>query len=365
MPALLTDSICKTFGRRVVLRDIAISVPDQGLVCLLGESGAGKSTLLRIVAGLEQPTRGSISIGGHDVTRVRTNQRNIAFVFQDTDALFPNLSVRENIEFPVVVGGRKPRGGEMSTALNDVMSTLRLHALARRAVSNLSGGEKQRVALARSLVYESSLLLLDEPVSSLDNMTKSEFRILIRRIHSKYECSTLLVTHDEREAQALGTNIAILDRATLVQSGRAGDVVDDPATPRSALLLGGWSLLSDEVSNLKSNVTGLNEKLAVIERARRSSGSTKSRAVVGFREDRLSLAGATPLKGGSVSLTATVTTIHPWYGRKRIIAAIPTLGQEVAAVLDGTAGIAEGQTVVLVANEADVKTWEDEDDNDS
>ena len=230
-----------------VLKGVSFNVERGQIVCLLGPSGCGKSTLLRVVAGLLQPTTGRIWIDETDQVNIPTHKRNLGFVFQDA-ALFPHLSVEKNIYFPFKRGRRKLK--EPGTeAVNNILKLVQLESYRNKSVSTLSGGQAQRVALARALVYRPSLLLLDEPLSSLDNRLKAQLSDLLVQLHDQYDASFIYVTHDEREALRIGTHLLVLnDRHEIEQFGSVVDVLKNPATASVAAIIGGWNLLNASVS---------------------------------------------------------------------------------------------------------------------
>jgi ABC-type Fe3+/spermidine/putrescine transport system ATPase subunit len=231
-----------------VLKGISFAVEPGQIVCVLGPSGCGKTTLLRIIAGLLEPTDGRVLIAGRDQAKIPPHRRDIGFVFQSA-ALFPNLSVFDNIGFPFKRGSRHIDGIDWKDAVTNILVTIDLEAHGHRGVANLSGGQIQRVALARALVYRPSLLLLDEPLSSLDNVLKSQLLKLLLRLHDEFETSFLYVTHDEREVLRIGTHIAIIDKKhELRQYGTVGEVVSNPVSPEVAEIVGGWNVFSGKLT---------------------------------------------------------------------------------------------------------------------
>lgn len=238
-----------------VLKGVSFAVERGQIVCLLGPSGCGKSTLLRIIAGLLRPLSGHIWIDEKDQSDVPTYRRNLGFVFQDA-ALFPHLSVEENLAFPFKRGRRKLKE-PWTDAVNKILKVTGLESYRTKSVATLSGGQAQRVALARALVYQPSLLLLDEPLSSLDNRLKSQLLDLLMQLHDEYNASFIYVTHDEREALRIGTHVLILnEHHELQQFGPILEVLKRPATPEVAATVGGWNLLRASITQ-EGSVSGV------------------------------------------------------------------------------------------------------------
>ncbi|MGD9995092.1 MAG: ABC transporter ATP-binding protein [Salinivirgaceae bacterium] len=206
------------------LRDISFEVKPGEYFMLLGESGAGKSVVLESLAGLVHPDQGSISLNGTDITRLPIQKRKVGLVFQDF-ALFPHLSVEENILYPLKL--RKISRKEQSETLNRLACELSIDHLLKRRTTTLSGGEKQRVALARTLTLEPDVLLLDEPLASVDVSLKGELRSLLRRLNQKGQ-TLVHVTHDYEEAIALAHRIGIIEQGRIIQCGTPHEVFTQP-----------------------------------------------------------------------------------------------------------------------------------------
>jgi ABC-type Fe3+/spermidine/putrescine transport system ATPase subunit len=218
------------------LGPVSIHVPAGRVLVVLGPSGSGKTTLLTVIAGLRPSVAGRVHLAGHDVTAWPPERRRIGMVFQD-GALFPHLTVRENIRFG-------PRAARLPTtgAADDLLARLGITHLADRAPRTLSGGERQRVALARALAIQPRLLLLDEPLSALDQPTREEMRGQLRQLLAQQAIPAIHVTHDRDEALTLADDLAIIADGTIRQTGNARDVMSHPADPVAASLLG-WTEL--------------------------------------------------------------------------------------------------------------------------
>ncbi|MGB6454930.1 MAG: ABC transporter ATP-binding protein [Streptosporangiaceae bacterium] len=219
-----------------VIGPLTLDVPAGRVLVILGPSGSGKTTLLTVLAGLRPSVAGRVCLAGRDVTTWPPESRRIGMVFQD-GALFPHLTVRQNIRFgPTAL--RQP--GIART--DDLLGQLGISHLADRAPRTLSGGERQRVALARALAIQPNLLLLDEPISALDQPTREEMRAQLRQILTQQSTPAIHVTHDRDEAFTLADDLAILVGGTIRQVGNARDVAAHPADPAAAKLLG-WTEL--------------------------------------------------------------------------------------------------------------------------
>ena len=234
-PALTTHHLSKSFGPTRAVQDVSLTVGAGETLALLGPSGCGKSTVLRMVAGLERPDAGRVEVGGRDVTALPPEARHIGLVFQDY-ALFPHLSVLDNVAY-----GPRRRGAARAQAhgrAREALALVNLPELEGRKPAQLSGGQAQRVALARALATGSPLLLLDEPLSNLDERLRAELRNDLRDLFTRVGAGVLLVTHDQREALALAGRVAVMRAGQLVQTGAAREVFAHPETAWVAAFLG-------------------------------------------------------------------------------------------------------------------------------
>lgn len=226
MASVSVESLTKVFPNGVkALDDVSLSVDDGEFFALLGPSGCGKTTLLRILAGLEPPSSGTITIGGRNVTRLPPRGRNVAMVFQDY-ALFPHMTVAENVAYPLKVhridkATRRRRAEEVGGGLG-------LTPLMDRRPGQLSGGQQQRAALARAMAADAVLFLFDEPLSNLDARLRMEARTLLKRLHREVRKTTVYVTHDQSEALALADRVAVMDHGALRQVGPPAEIFHHP-----------------------------------------------------------------------------------------------------------------------------------------
>jgi sulfate/thiosulfate transport system ATP-binding protein len=221
------NAVSKQFGEFTALEDVTLSVVEGSLTALLGPSGSGKSTLLRIVAGLEVPDAGVVSIDGADVTAARPQDRGIGFVFQHY-AAFTHMSVRQNVAFGLKI--RKRPRAEVTERVGELLELVGLTKWADQRPDQLSGGQRQRMALARALAVQPRVLLLDEPFGALDANVRAELRRWLRRLHDEQGVTTVLVTHDQEEAMEVADTIAVMNAGRIEQIGSPREVYDRPAT---------------------------------------------------------------------------------------------------------------------------------------
>ncbi|WP_019587504.1 ABC transporter ATP-binding protein [Deinococcus apachensis] len=239
-PALDLQHLSKRFGPTVAVEDVSLSVGQGETVALLGPSGCGKSTVLRCVAGLERPDAGRVFVGGRDVTALPPEARQVGLVFQDY-ALFPHLSVLGNVAYgPRMRGAKRAETEEWA---REALVLVGLEGLAGRRTTELSGGQAQRVALARAVATGSPLLLLDEPLSNLDEQLRARLRSDLRALFARVGAGVLLVTHDQREALAVASRVAVMRAGRIVQVGAAAEVFARPATAWVAAFLGHANVL--------------------------------------------------------------------------------------------------------------------------
>jgi sn-glycerol 3-phosphate transport system ATP-binding protein len=237
--SVVVRSISKSFGEIRAVSSISFDVERGHLAVLLGPSGCGKSTMLRMIAGLDEPTAGSIEIDGRDVTGLTGAARGVAMVFQSY-ALFPHLTVADNITFGLSVRGTpKP---ETARRLDSVASLLGLEALLRRKPAQLSGGQQQRVALGRALIAEAPVCLLDEPLSNLDAQLRTDLRRDIRALQQRLGITMIYVTHDQTEAMSMADRVILMRAGRIEQQGTPADLYERPANLFAARFIGGASM---------------------------------------------------------------------------------------------------------------------------
>jgi multiple sugar transport system ATP-binding protein len=215
MAAIEIDHVTKEFaGGVTAVDDVALTVADGEFMVLVGPSGCGKSTLLRMIAGLEEVTEGTISIGGVDVTDFEPPDRDIAMVFQNY-ALYPHMNVRENLGFGLSV--RRTPKREIVSRVQEVAALLGLQDLLDRKPAYLSGGQRQRVAMGRAIIREPKAFLMDEPLSNLDAKLRVGMRASLAQLHARLAVTSIYVTHDQTEAMTLGHRVAVMRDGRIVQ----------------------------------------------------------------------------------------------------------------------------------------------------
>lgn len=222
-------------GRVHAVRDVGITVRPGELLCLLGPSGCGKTTVLKMIAGLERPSGGDVLFDGRSVLQTKAERREAVMVFQD-QLLFPYMTVGENVSFGLRM--RRLDRAEIAHRVSRILSMVQLEGMEDRAPNQLSGGQRQRVALARALVVEPRVLLLDEPLSSLDASLRDEMRELICRLQRELSVTTIFVTHSQTEAVQLADRIALMFEGRIVQIGSSRELYDRPADPAIAAFFG-------------------------------------------------------------------------------------------------------------------------------
>jgi len=243
--ALSLQSISAHYGTTKVLENLSLDVAEGELVSLLGASGCGKTTTLRLIAGFLQPSTGSISLGGRDLTRLPPHQRDIGLVFQNY-ALFPHLSVADNVGF-----GLKQRGiagTERTKRVDAMLERVGMAHLAARLPGALSGGQKQRVALARALVIEPPLLMFDEPLSNLDAKLRVDMRVEIRKLQRANGTTSVYVTHDQEEAFSISDRVAIMHAGRIMQLDTPERLYQRPANAFVARFVGFENLIAMRVT---------------------------------------------------------------------------------------------------------------------
>ncbi|MBI3528289.1 MAG: ABC transporter ATP-binding protein [Betaproteobacteria bacterium] len=239
--------VYKHFGNVAAVDGVNLKIPDGAYCCFLGPSGCGKTTILRMIAGHEDPTGGEILIGGEDVVGLPPVERRTAMMFQSY-ALFPHLTVRDNVAFPLRVRGL-PSAERYKTA-DAMLEKVQLTELANRLPGQLSGGQQQRVALARAAITEPRVLLLDEPLSALDEQLRIQMRTELRRMQRELGITFVHVTHTQVEAIALADIVVVMEKGKIKQAGAPREVYAQPRDRYVAEFLGGQNVLSGKVESV-------------------------------------------------------------------------------------------------------------------
>ncbi|MFO0727452.1 MAG: ABC transporter ATP-binding protein [Myxococcota bacterium] len=343
MAQVVLSGIAKRFGTVEVLRPIDLTIEDGELLVLLGPSGCGKSTTLRIIAGLEEPTAGKLTIGDRDVTHVPPKDRDIAMVFQSY-ALYPHLTVRDNLAFGL--RARKTPEPEIQKRTAEAAAMLGLEKLLDRRPKELSGGQRQRVAMGRAIVRRPKVFLFDEPLSNLDAALRTQMRAEIARLHVELKTTMVYVTHDQIEAMTLASRIAILDRGVLQQLGPPLSVYQSPKNAFVGRFLGSptMSLLEGRLSGAKFESSDLALELGAL--AARHSGK---KVFLGLRAPAITI-------GPSGAHRAKVELVEQTGGEAFVRLALQS-GIRLTARLEGQPSLALGAEVSFDVDKAAVHVF--------
>ena len=249
---IVLEKVTRKFGPVMAVHAVDQVIEGGSYCCMIGPSGCGKSTLLRMIAGHESPSSGRIMIGGKDVTHVRTGERGTAMMFQNY-ALFPHLNLSDNVAFSLKLHGvakdeRRDRAREM-------LARVQLGHLADRMPAQLSGGQQQRVALARALITNPQVLLLDEPLSALDEFLRLRMRVELKRLQNDLGITFIHVTHTQPEAIALADKVIVMDHGIIEQAAHPREIYDRPHSPYVARFMGGQNVVSARVITSGETVT--------------------------------------------------------------------------------------------------------------
>ena len=236
-----------SYGSNHVLKDINLNIKNKDFYTFLGPSGCGKTTLLRLIAGFEKSQSGELFIGGKEISNSNPWERDVGMVFQNY-ALWPHMTVYKNISFGLEE--KKIKNSEIQKRVEDVLELVDLKDLSKRYPYQLSGGQQQRVALARTLVVKPKVLLLDEPLSNLDAKLRVQMRKELLDLHNKIDITTIFVTHDQEEANAMSSNLAIFNEGIVQQVGKPVDLYNNPANTFVANFLGTTNVIEGEIKDL-------------------------------------------------------------------------------------------------------------------
>jgi spermidine/putrescine ABC transporter ATP-binding subunit len=245
---VLFEGITKRFGEVVALDNITLEVQDGEFLSLLGPSGCGKTTLLRTCAGLEMPTEGHVFLEGQDVTDVPPHKRPVNMVFQRW-ALFPHKTVAENIAFGLTV--RKTPRSEIDQQVGDMLALVKMEGYERRYPKQLSGGQAQRIALARALVMQPKVLLLDEPLGSLDLKLRKQMQIELINIHKQLGTTFIYVTHDQEEALTMSDRVVVMNEGIIIQDGPPSEIYQRPDSVFAAQFIGEAILFNGTIERVE------------------------------------------------------------------------------------------------------------------
>ena len=313
MAEIELEHLTKVFpGDTVAVEDVSLRIEDGEFLVLVGPSGCGKSTLLRMIAGLEEVTKGRISVGGKDVTDLAPRRRDIAMVFQSY-ALYPHMNVRKNIGYGLKV--RRTPKDEARRRVEEVASLLGLGELLDRRPAQLSGGQRQRVAMGRAIVREPQVFLLDEPLSNLDAKLRVQMRSEIAEVQRDLDVTTIYVTHDQTEAMTMGDRVAVMKAGVLQEVGDPQYLYDNPAnifvagfigSPPMNMALGRVQREADDLVVRLGSATLRLHPDVVAERPRLAEYVAREVAV-GIRSEDMEDAGLVRDAPADSKLRATVT----------------------------------------------------------
>ncbi len=298
MAEVILSAVSKSFGQTQALTEVSMTIPDGAFVVLLGPTGAGKTTTLRLIAGLDHPDQGDMSIGGSSVLQDTPAQRDIAMVFQQY-SLYPHLTVRDNLAFPLRSPVLNRPAPEIAKRVAEVAEVLRIsHKLDNRA-TQLSGGEMQRVSIGRALVRSPRIYLMDEPLGSLDAKLRADLRIELKRIHADLGATFLYVTHDQIEAMTMATHVGVLDHGRMVQFGTPREIYENPISTYVASRLG-----QPRINLLPADAFGL---------------APENAAQIGLRPEHIRLGEGQPATIRRVEHLGDQTRLHLTLGPNKII----------------------------------------------
>jgi spermidine/putrescine transport system ATP-binding protein len=246
---LRLSNLTKSFPGFTAVDDLSLDVPKGSFFALLGPSGCGKTTTLRMVAGLETPTSGTITLAGQDITATKPYRRPVNTVFQSY-ALFPHLDIFENVAF----GLRRRKASGVDQQVKDMLELVELEAQARKKPAQLSGGQQQRVALARALINKPEVLLLDEPLGALDLKLRRGMQIELKRIQTEVGLTFVHVTHDQEEAMTMADTVAVMNKGVIEQRGAPTELYENPRSTFVANFLGQSNLIEGRITERASDV---------------------------------------------------------------------------------------------------------------
>ncbi len=282
------DRVTKAFGDTVAVNDVSLDISEGEFFSLLGPSGCGKTTTLRMIGGFEEPTMGTVYLGGRDVTDLPPYRRDVNTVFQSY-ALFPHLDVFENVAFGL--RRKKVNKREIEARVKVALRLVDLPGFEKRKSTQLSGGQQQRVALARALVNQPKVLLLDEPLGALDLKLRKQMQLELKRIQREVGITFIYVTHDQEEAMTMSNRLAVMRHGRVEQIGPPEEVYENPATEFVAGFLGASNLLDGDLKQRSDGVTTVLLKSGSVitvpsDRVEESVGSSIR---VGVRPEKISL----------------------------------------------------------------------------
>ncbi len=361
---IVVENVTKRFGETTAIRNLSLTIPHGAYCCLLGPSGCGKTTILRMIAGHETPTSGDVLIGGESVIGLPQIRRGTAMMFQSY-ALFPHRSVLDNVAFALKMRGASQ--SERHAKARELISKVQLDSFADRLPAQLSGGQQQRVALARALITNPRVLLLDEPLSALDEYLRLRMRGELRRVQKELGITFVHVTHTQLEAIAVADTVVVMAQGRIEQAASARDIFVAPRNAYVARFVGGQNVLSGMVESV------LNGTAAVIAEngARFAFPVGDIRPARGaklwgsIRRDRITIEKVPPGAKPTIGLNAVLSEVHTLENQGSYVKLTLDLGggeEFVAHVLDEpffADPIDIGDRVIARWSASDVKLLDD------
>lgn len=340
------ENISKSFKDAVAVDDLSLTVQAGEFFSLLGPSGCGKTTTLRMIGGFEDPTSGTIYLGGQEVSNRPPYKRDVNTVFQSY-ALFPHLSVYENVAYGLK--RKKVTKDEIGSRVDDIIKLVDLEGLGDRRPNQLSGGQQQRVALARALVNRPQVLLLDEPLGALDLKLRKQMQIELKRIQSEVGITFIYVTHDQEEAMTMSDRLAVMNAGKMEQIGAPQEVYELPATEFVASFLGASNLLEGDIESSNGSIAKIRLRSGgVITAPSERLPATAGEVRVGVRPEKLTIVlvdAVAPAEGDNfVDATVTMSTytgVGTTYecqtdGDHRIVAYVQNISKAGKPIDDGS-----------------------------
>ncbi|GAB2449856.1 ABC transporter ATP-binding protein [Nocardioides hungaricus] len=274
--------VTKSFGAFTAVDDLDLDVPRGAFFALLGPSGCGKTTTLRMVAGLETPTRGSITLAGQDITYAKPYRRPVNTVFQNY-ALFPHLDIHENVAF----GLKRRKVGDVDAKVRDMLDLVELESQARKKPTQLSGGQQQRVALARALINQPEVLLLDEPLGALDLKLRRAMQIELKRIQTEVGLTFIHVTHDQEEAMTMADTVAVMNAGVIEQMGAPEELYENPRTTFVANFLGQSNLIEGTIKGRSADMVTVDMNGVDVSIPAGRAHASGSKGWIGIRPEKV------------------------------------------------------------------------------
>lgn len=360
MAAITLNKLVKRYGDTEVVKGIDLTIADGELVVLVGPSGCGKSTTLRMIAGLEHPTEGTVTLGDKMMNDVEPQHRNIAMVFQNY-ALYPHKTVAENIVF--ALRRLKLSNQEIERRLNEVAQTLQLTEYLHRKPAALSGGQRQRVAMGRAIIRDADCFLYDEPLSNLDAKLRNHMRTEIARIHKRLRRTSVYVTHDQVEAMTLADRVVVMRDGMIEQVGSPMEIFLEPVNRFVATFIGSpaMNLLPGTLypKTLQLGVHRLPRALLSATDQQREISAQGESVTVGIRPDYFNDRDHYPHTEQSFCFAQQrIQLVEPMGFDKEIL--FELAGQEVKARLDLRSQVQENQPIDLVVDLSRVLLFDNE-----